>query len=82
MKRLVYPADHFLVIDQVTAISGSDALLYACHEAGLPFEHFADRLFHHLGGILAFAGSKFLKLRFSIRSKVDFHAPQVRNLWA
>ena len=83
-SRLAEPvnaAGHFLMIDQVAAIGGGDGALYAFHETGLPFEHAYDRLFHHLRGVGAFAGNKFLELRFGMRSKVNFHGCQFRSLW-
>jgi len=59
-------ANDFLVVYQVATVGGSDAAFNAFDEAGLPLQHVAYSLFHHLRDVLAFAGRKRLELRLGI----------------
>jgi hypothetical protein len=53
---------------------GINATLNASKKFGLLFEYTGHGFFHHLGGVLALAGSKVLKLGFRGGCEVNFHA--------
>ncbi len=46
--------------DNVAALGGIETALHAFDKLRSPLEHASNGFFHHLRGVLAFAGSKVL----------------------
>lgn len=80
VKQPVDTVKHVFVFDKFAAVGLLDALLHACDEAGLIFDHMGNSIFNQLLGVLAIGRSHLLKTGFDVRRKIYFDPSKLREI--